>query len=436
MSTNKKEISVYFANWHLGTLPAAQAGEVAGIPWDRVTNIMHAFWAVAPADGTTETSFERRDRGEAPRTDFHIISMRPEFDLEDQTPSELDSSMPRNHFAEYEVYAKRYPNVDIMLSIGGWARCGFFSEMAYTREGRASFVHSCVEFLKKYHWMAGIDIDWEYPGCSTAGERLPDETATDGDQGCPIWGTVKEDADNCALLFAELRSAMDDAFGKGKKKLTACCAGSTTDILPLQDWAAAAPSLDRINIMSYDMSGVWDGKTGHATGFRDTIKAVDYFASIGVPTSKLCIGSPLYAIAYLLKGTVAKENVVGAPCETRRATDTPVTERECKAYEAQAVSGYIVKKDGCRWVKAEKFDKGGSGWHLAHDDEAGATYMYNDDENSPYYKWYLTYEDRLSLQEKLDYVNHTDVAGVIIWECDQDTEDYAMLTQMAENLLK
>ena len=71
----KKEISVYFANWNLDRLPAEQAGEVAGIPWDCVTNIKHAFWQVTPADGSTETSFERRDRGDTPRTEFTIQSM-------------------------------------------------------------------------------------------------------------------------------------------------------------------------------------------------------------------------------------------------------------------------------------------------------------------------------------------------------------------------
>ena len=75
LNKNKKEISVYFANWNLDRLPAEQSGEVAGIPWDCVTNIKHAFWQVAPADGTTETSFERRDRGEAPRIEFTIKSV-------------------------------------------------------------------------------------------------------------------------------------------------------------------------------------------------------------------------------------------------------------------------------------------------------------------------------------------------------------------------
>lgn len=168
----KKEISVYFANWNLDRLPAEQAGEVAGIPWDCVTNIKHAFWQVTPADGSTETSFERRDRGDTPRTEFTIQSMWQKYDMEDLMPSAIDPSLPRNHFAQYAVFAKRYPDVEIMLSIGGWARCGYFSEMAYTREGRRSFIQSCMDFLKKHAWASGIDIDWEYPGCSIAGSAF------------------------------------------------------------------------------------------------------------------------------------------------------------------------------------------------------------------------------------------------------------------------
>lgn len=432
---NKKEISVYFANWKLESLPAEQAGEVAGIPWDCVTNIKHAFWQIVPADGDNESSFARRDRGDEPRKSFKIESMRPEYDFEDQTPSAIDPSMPRNHFAEYEVYAKRYPDVEIMISIGGWARCGFFSEMAYTQAGRESFVQSCMDLMKKYEWIGGIDIDWEYPGCSIAGERLPDESDPDGDEGCPIWGTVKEDADNFTALMADLREAMDAQFGKGTKKLTACCAGSTTTILPLQDWAAVAPYMDRINIMSYDMSGVWDGVTGHQTSFRDTKKTVDYFALLGIPADKLCIGTPLYALSFVIK-ELNPEQIVGTPCENYRATTNVVTERECKRFEEEASSGYTCKKEGCRWIKDSDFDKGEVGWHFTRDDAEGAVYLYNDDEKSQYYKWFLTYEDHLSLQTKLDYIKESGVGGIIIWECDQDTEDYAFMTQMADNLIR
>ena len=113
----KKEISVYFANWNLDRLPAEQAGEVAGIPWDCVTNIKHAFWQVTPADGSTETSFERRDRGDTPRTEFTIQSMWQKYDMEDLMPSAIDPLLPRNHFAQYAVFAKRYPDVEVAVRL-------------------------------------------------------------------------------------------------------------------------------------------------------------------------------------------------------------------------------------------------------------------------------------------------------------------------------
>lgn len=58
MSTNPKQVVVYFANWNLNEKPADAGGEVASIPWDSVSYVNHAFWAVVPADGSTETSTE------------------------------------------------------------------------------------------------------------------------------------------------------------------------------------------------------------------------------------------------------------------------------------------------------------------------------------------------------------------------------------------
>ena len=42
----EKEVIVYFANWYLDTKTAEEGAEVCSIPWDKVTCINHAFWAV------------------------------------------------------------------------------------------------------------------------------------------------------------------------------------------------------------------------------------------------------------------------------------------------------------------------------------------------------------------------------------------------------
>ena len=103
----EKQVVVYFANWYLETKTAQQGAEVCSIPWDSVTYVNHAFWEVQPADGTEETSFDRRAAGEAPRTRFRIASTLPKADFEDDTPSEMAQGLPRNHFAQYAAYAEQ-----------------------------------------------------------------------------------------------------------------------------------------------------------------------------------------------------------------------------------------------------------------------------------------------------------------------------------------
>lgn len=431
-----KQVVVYFPNWNLNEKEAEAGGEVVSIPWDSVTYINHAFWAVAPDDGTTETSFERRNRGEAARTAFKIVSTSEETDLLDKNASAVDPSMERNHFAEYAAMSQRYPEVNVMISIGGWTACGYFSEMAYTQEGRESFIQSCLDLMEEYPWIDGIDLDWEYPGGSNDGERLPEG---EGDQGCPIWGSKKEDNANFAALVREMREAFDEKYGEGAKKITACASASTGWTLPNQDWPAAEPYLDLINIMTYDLAGDWDGVTGHASGITGVKGAVSHFLGKDIPKSKINIGTPLYGTGFLISGELKENKVVGAPIVPSGIPDDSLTVDVIRGFEEEAVSGYDIAEEDGRPVAGEAWDHSeeGSvtGWHFAYDAKACGAYLYNDDENSDYYKWFISYENPVSLQEKLDLIEQYNLAGIIVWECSEDTEDHAMIRQMSEALL-
>lgn len=427
-----KQVVIYFANWNLGNSAADASGEVGNIPWDKVTYVNHAFWAVAPADGSTETSFVRRDSGEGARTEFAIVSTDPYKDYQNTGKSAINPELEKNHFAQYAAYSELYPDVNIMISVGGWGACGYFSEMAYTKEGRQSFIQSCLDLMDQYPWIDGIDIDWEYPGGTRGGERAPGNAY---DQGCPIFGTAAEDSTNFAALLSELRSAMDEHFGTGTKRLTACASGSTGWTLPMQDWAAFAPYLDMINIMTYDLAGVWDGSTGHGSSLADAINAAEYFRALDIDMSKLCIGSPMYATSFLLKN-IPDGSPLGAAVSSNSPTSSVIDETMLRSFEEQAVSGFHLMQEGTRWVMGEEFDEGGVGWHYAYDAQKGGVYLYNDDESSRYYKWFLSYENPLSLQAKLDYIHDAGLAGIIVWECSQDTSDHDLISQMGDNLIR
>ena len=430
----KKEVVLYFANWYLDTKTAQEGAEVCSIPWDQITYINHAFWEVQPNDGTRETSWEQRDGGKPPRTSFRIASTLERADFQDQTPSTMVEGLPRNHFDQYAYFSQKYPDVNILISIGGWTRCGYFSEMAYTPEGRHSFVTSCMELMETYPWIDGIDIDWEYFGGSKDGERKPED---DNDQGCPIWGTVEEDSVNFGLLCKELRETMDRKYGPGVKKLTGCASASTGWTLPLQNWRYVEPYMDLINIMTYDMAGVWDHVTGHASREQHCKDAVNVMhRGYKVPFRKMTIGTPMYATDLKMISIPNSGNPMGAPVESKGPSKEEITQEMVRAFEKEAVSGYETLWVNGKPQVGEYFDKGGTGWHFKYDEFLKAAYLWNDDPASPYYCWYLSYETPVTLQHKIDLVDYFGIAGVMMWESSQDTYDHQMTKQIADHLLK
>ena len=70
------------------------------------------------------------------------------------------------------------------------------------------------------------------------------------------------------------------------------------------------------------------------------------------------------------------------------------------------------------------------------DHDEGCPILETAKEDSNYYKWFLTYEDHWTLQKKLDYIHDAGVGGIIIWEVDQDTQDYAFMNQITDNLIR
>ncbi|MCR5330328.1 MAG: hypothetical protein K6E62_03945, partial [Lachnospiraceae bacterium] len=381
---NGKQIIVYFPNWKLGQ----ENGNVEDIPWDSVTMVNHAFWEVYPLSDEDETSFERRAAGKEARTGFAIRSTLPDADKE--------------IFAKYKEYHDLYPDVKIMISVGGWSRCGYFSEMAYTEEGRNSFVRSCLDLIKENDWIAGIDIDWEYPGGSNDGERKPENET---DQGCPIFGTSLDDRLNFPALLKALREGLDGEFGAGQKLLTACASSSTGWTLPNQDWKSASEFLDYINIMTYDMAGDWDKQTGHASAVSGTKNAMAFFINALVDKTKLNIGIPYYGTGFKLAGPSKEPS--GAKIVVPNGIDKDfLTVTKVKEFERESVP--VEEK----------------GWHRGYNENVGGAYLWNDDENSPYYCWYISYECQEAIDGKFALIEKYKLAGVLVWEITEDTADH------------
>ncbi len=397
-----KNIVVYFPNW--GIYNAAHRSITVGmIPWDKVTVINHAFFEV-------DSSFKLAS------TDTFA-----DFDKMMDHSEGWDTNQLRGHFGEYKYYKNLYPNVKIIISVGGWTRGQNFHAMAASTSSRAVFIQSVIDFLKKYPFIDGIDLDWEYPGVNRAAD--PNDQY---DRGCP---GGPEDKQNFTSLLREIRQAYNSNGLSGK--LLTIAAPSGYDKLALQEPNVYAQYLDWLNVMTYDMHGAWETTTNHQSPLYanpndpsgtspvdiknkyNTDSAMKTLQQVyNIPAEKLYVGSPFYSRGW--KGVTGGVNgmygtATGAATGTWDNAQSPGGQYPyftLKTMENQG--GYVKYRD---------------------DTYTKTPWLYNASQGI-----LLSYEDATSLGARCDYINSNGYGGLIIWEISGDTSDYE-LTTVAYNKL-
>ncbi len=397
-----KNIVVYFPNWGIYNT-AHRSITVGMIPWDKVTVINHAFFEV-------DSSFKLAS------TDTFA-----DFDKMMDHSEGWDTNQLRGHFGEYKYYKNLYPNVKIIVSVGGWTRGQNFHAMAASSSSRAVFIQSVIDFLKKYPFIDGIDLDWEYPGVNRAAD--PNDQY---DRGCP---GGPEDKQNFTSLLREIRQAYNNNGLSGK--LLTIAAPSGYDKLALQEPNVYAQYLDWLNVMTYDMHGAWETTTNHQSPLYanpndpsattpvdiknkyNTDSAMKTLQQVyNVPAEKLYVGSPFYSRGW--KGVTGGVNgmygsATGAATGTWDNAQSPGGQYPyftLKTMENQG--GYVKYRD---------------------DTYAKTPWLYNASQGI-----LLSYEDATSLGARCDYINSNGYGGLIIWEISGDTSDYE-LTTVAYNKL-
>lgn len=151
-----------------------------------------------------------------------------------------------------ERMKKANPQLNVMVSIGGWSMSSPFHAMVETKEGRDIFVNSVMNFLSENPFVDGIDLDWEFVG--STGASAMGNLATDGYQ---------KEKERYTALVKELRKAMDAKYsGAQRKQLSAAVSASPAKLAAI-DFNSLKDDFDFINIMTYDMYGAFARNPGH-----------------------------------------------------------------------------------------------------------------------------------------------------------------------------
>ncbi|MEV1179127.1 glycosyl hydrolase family 18 protein, partial [Nonomuraea sp. NPDC049784] len=238
----------------------------------KLTHINYAFGNVQNGQCTIGDSYADYDR-------FYQAG-----ESVDGVADTWDTGALRGSFNQLRKLKKKYPNLKVLFSFGGWTWSGGFTQAA---QNPTAFANSCYNLVEDPRWadvFDGIDIDWEYPNacgltCDTSG----------------------------APAFRNVMSALRARFGSGNLVTAAITAdGTNGGKIDAADYGGAAQYVDWYNVMTYDYFGAFapQGPTaphspltsysGIPTPGFYSDAAIQKLKSKGVPASKLLLGIGFY----------------------------------------------------------------------------------------------------------------------------------------------
>ncbi|MFE2285729.1 glycosyl hydrolase family 18 protein [Streptomyces sp. NPDC059443] len=281
---------------------------------------------------------------------------------------------------------KKYPNIKVLYSFGGWTWSGGFGQAA---ANPAAFAQSCYDLVEDPRWadvFDGIDIDWEYPNacglsCDTSG----------------------------AASLKNVLSALRAKFGSSNLVTAAISAdGSNGGKLDLADYAGAAQYVDFYNVMTYDFFGAWDAKgptaphspltsyTGIPIAGFNSEAAITKLKGKGIAGSKLNLGIGFYGRGW----TGVTQDAPGGTA-TGPAPGT---------YE-QGIEDYKVLKSSCPstgTIAGTAYAKCGSNW------------------------W--SYDTPATIAGKMTWVKQQGLRGAFSWEFSGDTTNGELASAISSGL--
>ncbi|WP_343694726.1 T9SS-translocated chitinase ChiA [Flavobacterium sp.] len=435
-----KKVVGYYAQWSI----YARDFNVPKIDGSKLTHLNYSFY------GTTY------DPAHPENTKLKCLDTYADFEhMEGGIP--WDAPVKGN-FYDLMKLKQKYPHLKILISVGGWTKGQDLSPIAASPVARAALAADMANFITTYPFIDGFDIDWEYPlSGGTDGTEIVNGSPVPPQKYSP------DDNKNLVLLLKAMRQAMPNklvtiAAGNNVRKVAQqylgpnnrAQYGMTEDISTYCDY---------ITYFGYDFGGNWYDKTCYnaplyasgnpndplygATQSESLDELTNqYLNVIGFPANKLIMGLPFYGKKFdhvatnstnglfvsaprdIVGGCTNPQNPIGTwdgsgACERSGSIEI------CDLVGNPVTNSHPYLDPNTMQVTASAAS---AGWVRYFDNTTKVPYLYNATT-----KEFISYEDKQSMDLKVQYIKSRNLAGGMIWELSQDTRGSipnSLLTQV------
>ncbi|SHI81668.1 chitinase [Clostridium cavendishii DSM 21758] len=401
---SQRKVIGYFPEWAYKSTVQGNFN-VTNLQWDYLTHIQYSFASIDSS--TNKITFS--DKHSAIEEDFkdYNLSFKGK-------PVSLDPTLPyKGHFNLLQTMKKQYPNVNLLMSVGGWAGSRGFYTMLDTDQGINTFADSCVDFIRTYGFN-GIDIDFEYPS-STSKCGNP----KDFDLSEPRRGQLNE---RYNLMMKTLREKLDTASQKdGKHYLLTAAVTASSWVLGGVSNNEYAKYLDFLSVMSYDFHGGWnkyvenlaniypDPKDSETKDMLMPTLSMDWayrFYRGVLPPEKIIMGIPYYTRGW--------QNVSGGDNGLHGTSNEPATGKY-NLWGDPRVDGSIEPAGANPLWHVLNLMENDSNLKKYDDSVGGVPYLWQSND-----KVFLSFEDENSIDNRVNYIKKNNLGGALIWVMNGD----------------
>jgi chitinase len=286
-------------------------------------------------------------------------------------------------FGQLIKLKKKHPDLQSIISIGGWGRSQNFSTLSMTEKGRKQIASSAIKFMRMYKF-DGIEIDWQFPIKPMASSRK---------------GLVThqpKDAENLNLLLVEIKRQL--ALLSEKYWLQVILAPYSLD----DQWQASLIN-NSVDLVVLDVSRIYGDKemiSDHLAplyaqpGRKSIDQLIKKLNRFGIDNEKIVVSIPSFAIGW--------EGVSG----NNRGLQQDASNVSWGSWDGQG-SG----STGLYTRKSLSFILSLGSYPQYWDELGKSSYLYNKNKFNGHF---IAFESDRSIAEKVNYATTNKLAGIAI----------------------